>query len=233
MNHSKLVFRSTSVGPAIRGSGNRTQETRQLGAFDRLEVHGPFAVELLPGETGAARLEGDDNLLPLVKMDADGGLLTVRLQGEDGDGLSVTAEQPIALRLPVRNLSRIQAHSMADVRAAATLRGSSLELECHGSAKVDLPVEAQELVEEVKGNAAVNLSGRVARHVVQASGSSEVHALDLAADVCEVRASGSADVEVAASQKLQARASGKARIAYRGDATVSQSLSGNGRIERA
>jgi hypothetical protein len=135
--------------------------------------------------------------------------------------------------LPVKNLARIQAHSTTHVRTAKPLHARFLELECHGSAKVDLQVESEELVQEVKGNATVTLAGRAKNHVVRASGSAEVHAFELEADDCEAKASGSAEIEVAVRHGLQARASGNARIAHRGEAEVSPSLSGKGRVERA
>jgi hypothetical protein len=234
MADAKFVVRSTSIGPKVRGSGHRVEETRELPAFDRLEVHGPFSVELRPGSSGPARLEGDDNLLPLVHLEAEGGLLTVRLAPEGGEeSLTVESEKPITLALPVRDLSRIQAHSMTRVGSSAALRSPALELECHGSARVDLQVETEEVVEEAKGNAEVTLRGRTARHVARGSGSAEIHALDLVAATCEAKASGSAQVEVHATRELDARASGNARIVYRGGATVSESLSGRGRIEAA
>lgn len=230
---TKYVFRSTTPGTAVQGSGRRIHQTRELSAFDRLEVHGPFEVELAPGATGPARLEGDDNLLALTRLDVDGGLLTVRLAAEDGGSLAVEAEQPLSLHLPVRDLGRIQAHATTRVRAAKALQARSLELECHGSAQLELQVEADELTQDVKGNAATTLTGRARSHVVRASGSAEVHAFDLAAEACEVKASGSAEVEVTARQRLQARASGKAHIAYRGDAAVDPETSGKGQVEKA
>jgi hypothetical protein len=157
----------------------------------------------------------------------------VSLAADGGASLSVETERPLSLRLPVRDLTRVQTHSIARVRSAEALRCPRLELEAHGSSEIDLEVEVQELEQEVKGNAATTLRGRASTHRVRASGSAEVHAFELAAESCEVRASGSSEVEVKASRQLGAHASGKARIAHRGDAAVTQSLSGKGRLERA
>jgi hypothetical protein len=229
----KFVFRSTTSGAEVVGSGHRVTETRELAPFERLEVHGPFDVEIVPGGSGPAELEGDDNLLPLARTDIDGMLLNVRLAADGGGSLSVETERPLSLRLPVRELSRIQTHSIARVRAAETLRSPRFAVEAHGSSQIELPVETDDLEQEVQGNAATTLSGHAGKHGVRASGSAEVHAFELDAEACDVRASGSSEVEVQASQRLGAHASGKARIAYRGDAAVTQSLSGKGRLERA
>ncbi|HUP21427.1 MAG TPA: head GIN domain-containing protein [Thermoanaerobaculia bacterium] len=232
MTKTKFVFRSTTPETAVQGSGQRVEQKRDLSGFERLEVHGPFDVELAPGAAGPARLEGDDNVLPLARLEMAGSLLTVRLATDDGGSLSVATEQPISLRLPVKDLGRVQVHSTSRVRSTKPLRAPSLELETHGSAVVDLELDTDELRQEAKGNAEVTLRGRTGTHRVRASGSSEVHAFELAAEVCEARASGSATVEVQAHGQLDARASGKARIAYQGDPAISQTLSGKGQIER-
>jgi hypothetical protein len=229
---AKLVIRSTSVGKTVRGSGKRIQETRELEAFDRLEAHGPFEVEVVFGGAGPARLEGDDNLLPLAKTEVSRGLLTVHLAAESGGSLTVEAERPLTLHLPVESLQRVQTHASAQVRAAGTLRTSTLALEAHGSSAIDLAVECDELEQEVQGSATTKLRGRATRHHVRASGSARIHAFDLASEVCEVRSSGSAEVEVQASRQLQARTSGKSRVVHRGSAEPSRSSTGTSVVER-
>ena len=48
------------------GSGQPTTETRTLGDFTALELHGTYVVELELGKPTKLGVAGDDNLVPLV-----------------------------------------------------------------------------------------------------------------------------------------------------------------------
>ena len=226
-----FVLRSTTPA-AVRGTGKRAQETRELASYQRIEIHGPFEVELVPGGTGRAELEGDDNVLPLVRTDVSRGQLIVRLADEDGGSVTVHTEQGLSLRLHVGNLERLQTHGNVWVRSVGTIRVNSLGLEAHGASTIELPVDCEELEQEVQGSAVTRLSGRAETHSVRASGSAQVHAFDLAAEVCIVRTSGSSEVEVHVTRQLDARASGGSRIAHRGNAALTESWTGKSVIER-
>lgn len=68
-----------SIGdPGVRGSGRRIAQTRALGDFDRVQIAGQFDVRITSGASPSLRVEGDDNLLPLVKTRIVDGTLRVR-----------------------------------------------------------------------------------------------------------------------------------------------------------
>lgn len=226
-----FVLRSTTPA-AVRGTGKRAAETRELASYQRIEIHGPFEVELVPGGAGPAELEGDDNVLPLVRTDVSRGQLIVRLAEAEGGSVNVHIEQSLSLRLHVGNLERIQTHGNARVRSAERVRATSLALDAHGSSTIELQVDCETLEQEVQGSGVTKLSGRAETHSVRASGSAQVHAFDLAAEVCMVRTSGSAQVEVHVTRQLDARASGSSRIAHRGNAALTESWTGKSVIER-
>ena len=59
-------------GPVVAGSGVRTNVTRSVATFDRVDVGGEYDVVIRVGAAPSVILEGDDNLLPLIRTEVRG-----------------------------------------------------------------------------------------------------------------------------------------------------------------
>jgi hypothetical protein len=62
-----LTFTGCRYWNGVRGSGERSDETRSIEAFEELEVSGAFNVKVTLGEEPSLKISGDDNLLKYVK----------------------------------------------------------------------------------------------------------------------------------------------------------------------
>jgi hypothetical protein len=85
----------------------------------------------------------------------------------------------------------------------------------------------------VSGSGKIYASGSASRVKTSISGSGKVLAADLQANSCEVRISGSGDVEINVKDQLDANISGSGSVSYRGNpGKVNSHASGSGRISK-
>ena len=64
-------------GPSVAGSGAVTTDTRTVSAFERVDVGGEYDVVIRVGTTRSVVIEGDDNLLPLIRTEVREGTLHI------------------------------------------------------------------------------------------------------------------------------------------------------------
>ena len=85
----------------------------------------------------------------------------------------------------------------------------------------------------ISGSGDITLNGKTTDFEVRVSGSGDVNAYDLSALNVTANVSGSADIEVTATEMIQARVSGSGDISYRGNPKkIDTKSSGSGDITK-
>jgi Putative auto-transporter adhesin, head GIN domain len=193
-----------------RGNGEpsiRQFEELDLSQLHGVDVGGVFVLKAERSSDAVVELQGDGNLLPLVDVDVQDGVLRARTHA--------TMRPDLELVLVVR---------------APTLR----QVELSGAARgeiVGLAGDAFEL--EVDGAGEARVEGAVDRFTLEVSGASRVDAARLIAGEVVVEASGASSAEVTANVAIDAEASGASDIRWGGDAQkIARDASGASSIER-
>ena len=85
----------------------------------------------------------------------------------------------------------------------------------------------------VSGSGKINAAGTASKVKVSISGSGKVLAADLETNTCDVRISGSGDVEINVKEALDANISGSGSVSYKGDPKRLNSHSaGSGKVRK-
>ncbi|MBV7538349.1 DUF2807 domain-containing protein [Duganella sp. sic0402] len=204
-----VSYRS-SFGNAVQGDGKNVVENRQVAALDGLDVNGPLMVEVRVGQEAALQLEGDSNLLPLVRTDASGGTLRVWIEG------NVRTSHPLRLTYTTPVLRHIAANGSGTLNVSG-LNGAPLELALNGSR-------------------AVHLSGTVSRLDARLNGSGGLNAIALESGSASARLNGSGRLDLGRVNgdqlSLDLRGSGGARASGNVRATTVR-LNGSGSADLA
>lgn len=194
-----------SFGSSITGSGVSATEVRELREFSGVDVGGIFQVEITAGKEFSVAVEADDNLLPHIKTEVDGGVLKISTDGR------LKSSSPMRIRISAPDIDSIEASGACKV-AAADLKSVELRIDTSGASKVKLAGETEKLNIDV-------------------SGASNIDAGELKARDADVDASGASSVDVFVSGKLDSEASGASRISYAGNpSSVEKDASGGARI---
>jgi hypothetical protein len=127
-----LVLALTAVGCGSTGSGNIVTETREVEAFDRIEVSSGIAVEITVDPAAPAGVTSiyDDNLQDKILTEVDGDTLVIEVRGNviaPGSGRMVKVEMPVLIGLFADGGATVDGTGTAD----------HLELRAEGGAAVD------------------------------------------------------------------------------------------------
>lgn len=190
------------------GSGKTKVEKRTVPAFSAVNLSGAYEVEIVAQKEQSVEIEGDDNLLSLVKTEVNGsGVLSVYNEK------SFSTKNAIRVRISVPQLDAISSSGASDIVATG--------------------VKADEFNIDTSGAGNVKVAGETKTLGIEMSGAGEVDAKDLRAENVSVNSSGAANADVYASADLRVSASGAGSINYYGDPkNVSEDVSGAASISK-
>jgi hypothetical protein len=194
-----------SVGSRITGSGVGGSEARNADGFRGVDVSGVFQVEVAAGKEFSVQVQADNNLLPYIRTEVEGGILQIETTE------SIKSENPMRVLVTAPDIESIEAAGSSAVSVTG-ITNSSFEVDASGNSKVKVEGETGELNVDV-------------------SGASAVDAKALRADTATVDSSGASRVSVFAAKRLTSSASGASTVIYSGNpASVEKSSSGASRI---
>src|SRR5215204_2244871 len=79
----------------IAGSGKRVMEKREITPFTAISTEGAFTIEVTCQKNLSLEIEGDDNILPLVKAEISGNVLRLKNSG------SYSVSDPVVFKISV------------------------------------------------------------------------------------------------------------------------------------
>jgi hypothetical protein len=191
----------------VQGSGNTQTEKRDVAGFKSVEVSGALQVEIAAGKEFSVEVQADDNLLPLIKTEVEGGVLRIRSEKR------ISPKGPLVIRVSAPDIDGIDASGASGIMLSG-VKNSALRVESSGASKI-------------------NVEGTTGTLTVDVSGASTVDASNLPSENANVEASGACSVKVNATNEVQAEASGASKIRYLGaPKNLIKKTSGGSRVEQ-
>lgn len=195
------------IGRGVRGSGNRKAEKRELAPFKSVDASGAFEVNIVCQQAQTFEIEGDDNILPIIKTEVTNGVL--RIHSEE----AYNPSKPIAIRISVPDLEKFTSAGAGDVHVSS--------------------VKNNQLVLSSTGASNIEASGQTKFVEISTSGAGNIETQSLRAERTKITVSGAAQVDVYASQQLDVSVSGIGSVTYSGNPpVVNKSVSGIGSVSK-
>ena len=219
-------------GKKIKGNGNVITENRETASYDAIYIAGFFDVELVDGKEGKLILKGEENLLEHITTEVKDGKLVVKV--EKGLNLSPSNwKEGILITIPVESVGAVTLSGSGDIVGKKMLTADYFRTDISGSGDVQLSVTADNIDANISGSGNITLDGKTTDLDVRVSGSGDVNAFGLSALNVIANISGSAEIEVTASEMIKARVSGSGDITYRGNPKkIDTKSSGSGEISK-
>jgi hypothetical protein len=225
-----MLFLLQSCGDQVheKGSGNITSETRNVGAFFKLDIEGAYEIVLQEGTNPLIAVETDDNLHQYIETTIDGKTLRIRSVEK------VEASEYTRLIITYQNLDEIRLGGAAKISNQGRLNAGELTIRVDGAGILNLSLQAEELDLQLDGAGAVNLSGKVNKQRLELSGAGNVDAFELQSKDCDISLSGFGSAQVFVTDNLNAEVSGVGSIRFKGDPrNIKREVTGLGNIDRA
>jgi hypothetical protein len=208
---SALVFISSCN--MISGNGNIRSEKRNTGDFKSVKTSGSIDVEINSGDTYAVTAEDDDNILPYIVTEVNGGTLDIHYRNNtsiNNDHAKVYVTAPM--------LDKVIVSGSADVDIRDVLKNSQkIDMNISGSGNIKGALDAPAVSVDINGSGKVDLKGRTKDFDGNISGSGDINCGGLQSENAAVTVSGSGNVHVFASVHLKASTFGSGDIYYGGN----------------
>jgi hypothetical protein len=202
-----LKWNKKGISGGTSGSGVVKTEKRDVGTFTAVDVSGAYEVEIICQKEPGIEIEGDDNILPLVKTYVEDNTLFITSER----GFNV--RRPVRLRITTANLDGVSSSGASKI----TLDG----------------VKNEQLMIETSGASNIEAAGETKSLEIESSGASKVNVRDLRAARVKVSLSGAGSARVYASEEVNAEVSGASSITYYGEPkVVNKNVSGAGSINK-
>ena len=190
----------------VRGSGNRIVEKREIGEFKTLTTEGAFDIRLVSQKAPSLEIEGDDNILAVIRTDVSNGVLHIKPLR------SYSVREPIVLRISVTNLEG---------------------LSVSGAGKIDIDGVNNERFEiNSSGAPTIRVSGTTKLVDINSSGAAKIDTHKLQASRGVVESSGVSKIDVDVKDQLDVTISGPSHVTYEGDPVVNKTIHGPGKLEK-
>jgi hypothetical protein len=213
----------------INGNGKVITEKRTTAEYEEINVSGFFDVVLVSGNEGAISIQGEENLLPYVKVEVDGNVLKIYTE----KNVNISTSKDIVLTVPFEQISFVSLSGSGDLKSKNTIVGSKFTAKLSGSGDLNLDVKTTDFEANLSGSGDVVLTGNSDSFVSKISGSGDVDAENLVTKTANVTISGSGDMKVNCSQSLYARVSGSGDIVYKGNPESKDTkVNGSGEISK-
>lgn len=235
---------------ALQGSGNVITEAREVSNFEQVEVCCGMKLLLTQGDEEQLTLEADDNILPEVETFVRSGTLTVRFR-RNFASFNLRLNRPVTVYLQMPTIhgvtisggGSLETEKLEVDRVAfefsggsqgmiRNLQAESVDLVASGGSEVTVDTMAVGTLDlEVSGGGHATVKGgTVTEQRVVASGGSHYDASAVEGETATIEVSGGGEANVWVTEVLQVQASGGSQVAYKGNPTIDQELSGGSEI---
>ena len=205
-------------------------EVRELSGFHSVDLRSVGRVVLISGPEQKVEVVAEEDLLPRVRTEVQGGVLVVGLRWWLGALLRVPELSEVVVRVTAPELRSVRLSGAGQVRSEGSLKVEDLDLRLSGAGHVSLDLAARRVEVRLSGAGAVGLSGTAEELEIRLSGAGAVQAEDLQTRKVRIRASGAGECRVQASETLEAEVSGAGSVRYRGHPKVESRITGVGRL---
>ncbi len=216
-------------GERIRGNGNMKVENRNLSSFDAVYVSGNTDIYVKQDSAFSVRVEADENLMEYIITELDGNTLKMRSK----DGVNLKSSRSIKVYVSGPTFKYFKASGACNIFSENKISSSeAITIDISGASDVKMELMTPKIETDLSGASSLTLSGQTKDFKVDGSGSTDIKCFDLQTENTEIKLSGAGNADVFASVKLDVQVSGAADVKYKGNATVTQKISGAGSVKK-
>ncbi len=203
------------------GNGTVVSQTRELGAFKRVEVSSALTAHITTGAR-AVSVRADENLLPYLETVVEGDTLVARVKA----GSNVAKATALEVSIVNDMLEGVTASGAATVTAAAT-PATTFPVVASGACDLSVTgISATQVTIDASGASKVTLTGAATSAAITASGASTLELKQLPVQAATLEVSGASTVKAAVSGTLTGSVSGASSVSITGTPTGEVNVTG-------
>lgn len=218
-----VVFASGCVN---QGSGNVTNETRNVTAFNQINSNGDMDVIISQGNNNSVVVQGDSNLIPNISTTVAANQLKI------SNNNPITGGKSVKVYITVVDLDTIENGGSGSI-SGDNLNLKNLNLFITGSGSINMENLVANNIKVVNsGSGILTLGGNVKNEDVTISGSGQYNSKDLQGSDATVEIDGSGSATMNVINQLKIIINGSGQISYLGNPNIQQQVTGSGSVKK-
>lgn len=208
------LLSSCNVNMFNRVNGNRNVVTENRSTkedFTRVKVSTGLDLYLSQGTENKITLEADENLHDIIITEVKDGEL--RIYSEK----NIWNAKARKIYVTIKNLERVTATSGADVYAKETLKVNNINVISTSGADIRISLDANSVQSTATSGSDIELSGITNNHSSNATSGASIDAYELRSKSVTVNVTSGADINVYASESIDARATSGGDVDFKGN----------------
>jgi hypothetical protein len=212
---------------SLSGEGPVVKQEINLSSFDEIDLGFSGNVILTPGTTQKVVVEGQQNIIDLIKRDVKDGMWKIDFSKSVKDAKEVT----VFIAIPTVKIVALTGSGR--ISSTGQFTGlNQLDVAVSGSGDIQFDATAKDMNLYLSGSGDIEMRGTTNTLEITISGSGDVSAASLKASKCQVHISGSGDADVHVNGDLETSISGSGDVHYKGEANVTARISGSGEVSK-
>lgn len=218
---------SQSWGTGVNGEGPVVKQEISLASFDGFDLGFSGNVIVTPGPVQKVVVEGQQNIIDLIKLDVKDGMWRI------GFSKSVKDAKEVTVYITIPTVKWVALTGSGSIRSTDRFSGlNKLDIAVSGSGDIMFDAAANEINLHLSGSGDIKVMGTTNTLDIAISGSGDVNAASLKSSNCQVHISGSGDADVQVYGDLETSISGSGDVHYKGEANVTARISGSGEVSK-
>lgn len=208
------------------------QEERTTGSFKGIASGSSLKIKVTLGNKESIRFEGDADAIADLITEVKDGILIIRPKTKWNDWSRKYRNADITAYISAKRLTSLTMSGSGSMDVLNPLNGSELAVTLTGSGSIKATANTKSFTGVISGSGSLSLSGKANNANLTVSGSGQFGGKNFSVNDLSVQISGSANVYIAASEKIEAVISGSGNVYYSGNATVQKTTIGSGRVRK-
>jgi hypothetical protein len=213
-------------------AGPATTRNYQVGAFDRLEVAGPYDVTVTTGSAPSVRASGGERAIERMVVEVKGGTLSIHTKKRSGFNFGWSNSHPVKLTVTVPALAGAEIAGSGDI-TVNKVAGDSFDAGVAGSGNLRVgEINVKRLKAGIAGSGEIHAGrGRAAAANYEIAGSGDIDGGAVVAETASVSIAGSGNVSAHATGNASVEIAGSGDVRVTGGAKCSISKAGSGNVQ--
>ena len=207
------LFNSCAVDLFNRVNGNRnvvTEDRSTKEDFTKIKVSTGLDLYISQGAKNQITVEADENLQDIIITEVNDGILKIYSEK------NIWKAKARKVYVTIKNLEAITATSGSEVYTNEILKVDNLNISATSGADIHISVDANTVETTATSGSDIEVSGVSNNHISKATSGASIGAYQLRSKNVTVRVTSGADINVYASESIDAKATSGGDIDFKG-----------------
>jgi hypothetical protein len=208
------LFSSCALDMFNRVNGNKnvvTEDRSTKESFSEIKVSNGLELHIYQGSKNKIIVDADENLQEIIITEVNNGVLKIYSEK------NIWRAKSKKIFVTIKDLEAVKATSGADVYSEETLKVNDISISSTSGADINISVDANTVETNSTSGSDIEISGVSNKHISSATSGASIDAYNLLSKNVIAKVTSGADINVYASESLDAKATSGGDIDFKGN----------------